>query len=180
MNRAALVFLVVAACGSAARNPPAETALFNAHVEGPPAPATVFVHNLLERRLGSEVPIAASPDGVIGFDVRARTQLGEARRKLPDVKIDAAANLVSLPANTRTRVAMLRTGAAQPIEASARDASSILYCIDESGRVTWASGPGIEPRVLDIVRSWRFAPYFVDGKPIRACSEVDVFVRGHK
>jgi hypothetical protein len=45
----------------------------------------------------------------------------------------------------------------------------VEYCIDTIGRVTSAS----PPRALEQLRGWRFAPYFVAGKPVIACSYVD-------
>jgi len=63
----------------------------------------------------------------------------------------------------------------------------VQYCIDISGRVTSAhveirdddSSPrqlGITPpdrETLEKMRGWRFAPYFVAGKPVTACSFID-------
>lgn len=177
MKRASL-WAFVTACTSAVPKPTSEPVLFNAHADAPPAPSAIFVHNLLERRLGSQLSVNASPDGMIGFDVRARTQLGEARRKTPDVRIDAAANVVSLPAYVRSPVVRFEASAGSRIDANAGATNTIRYCIDELGTVSWVDAGGLAPSVAGLVRTWRFAPYFLDGKPVRACSEIAVVIRG--
>jgi hypothetical protein len=63
----------------------------------------------------------------------------------------------------------------------------VQYCIDISGRVTSAHVEiryddqtprrliGVPPdrETLEKMRGWRFAPYFVAGKPVTACSFID-------
>ena len=65
--------------------------------------------------------------------------------------------------------------------------SVVEYCIDVTGRVTSAhvSTQGdarpfvvaattpLDHDVLESLRGWLFTPYFVDGKPVMACSFVD-------
>ena len=64
----------------------------------------------------------------------------------------------------------------------------VEYCIDVTGRVTSAHvavqddelqsaqrtmGLAKDQNVLERLRGWRFTPYFVDGKPVMACSFID-------
>jgi hypothetical protein len=62
----------------------------------------------------------------------------------------------------------------------------VEYCIDATGRIASAHvavqgevQPGLrlgmpsDQNVLERLRGWRFAPYFVDGKPVMACSFID-------
>ena len=63
----------------------------------------------------------------------------------------------------------------------------VEYCIDATGRIASAHvavqgelqpGPRLlgmpsDQNVLERLRGWRFAPYFVDGKPVMACSFID-------
>ncbi|HEX7703481.1 MAG TPA: hypothetical protein VF403_22230, partial [Kofleriaceae bacterium] len=65
--------------------------------------------------------------------------------------------------------------------------SVVEYCIDVTGRVTSAhvstqgdARPFIvaattpsDHDVLESLRGWLFTPYFVDGKPVMACSFID-------
>ncbi|MGE5183215.1 MAG: hypothetical protein ACM31C_14195, partial [Acidobacteriota bacterium] len=54
------------------------------------------------------------------------------------------------------------------------EAVTVAYCVGETGQVTSVRAPGaVSPRdraYVESIRSWRFAPVFVDGKPITACS----------
>ena len=63
----------------------------------------------------------------------------------------------------------------------------VQYCVDLAGRVTSAHvemryddqtprrlvGVPSDREALEKMRGWRFAPYFVDGKPVTACSFID-------
>lgn len=63
---------------------------------------------------------------------------------------------------------------AQPPAAGA-DAVTIELCVDETGRVTSARAGEATPAAqlaVDKAWTWRFAPYFVRGKPMAVCSYV--------
>jgi hypothetical protein len=63
--------------------------------------------------------------------------------------------------------------------------SVVEYCIDVNGRVTSAHiathgearplnvATPSDHEVLERLRGWLFTPYFVDGKPVMACSFID-------
>jgi len=61
----------------------------------------------------------------------------------------------------------------------------VEYCIDVTGRVAsahvsvhqevqrFAATVPSDHEVLESLRGWLFTPYFVDGKPVMACSFID-------
>jgi hypothetical protein len=118
-------------------------------------PATVFVADLIQHRVGGD---QSDPVRLIGY-AAPEAALYVAKPE-PELKLPAPAVI------------------------------TIEYCIDETGHVTvahwsrdeiWDSRIGrgaVEPREIRLainrVKDWRFAPYFVDGRPTRACSQVDV------
>ena len=56
----------------------------------------------------------------------------------------------------------------------------VEVCIDETGAVTSARTTNHRSSPVDRVRTWRFAPYFVRGKPMAVCGYVWFDADGHE
>jgi hypothetical protein len=140
-------------------------------------PGGYFVQDLIAHRLETRAFEDVDVVDVVGgeFAVFAR---GPVARRRPSLATDVLIRFNgSLPSLSPTL--------ANFMEADVR--AVIEYCIDVTGRVTSAhvSTRGdtrrldaVAPRpsdrdVLESLRGWRFTPYFVDGKPVMACSFID-------
>jgi hypothetical protein len=138
-------------------------------------PGGYFVQNLIAHRLETR---AFEDVDVVGgeFAVFAPGPVGRRRPQslATDVLIRFNGSLLSLSPTLANFMAV--------------DVRAVIeYCIDVTGRVTSAhvSTRGDVGRlnaaltrpsdrdVLESLRGWRFTPYFVDGKPVMACSYID-------
>jgi hypothetical protein len=172
--RPASLVLIVAAC--APRAAPARHASPTSTVASV-SPAPVFVPDLVQRRVESDRLRVDAPVCV------GHQELCFA----PEVILYA--DLASM----RDPQPPLPGPLPPPLLGAAPAIVTVAYCIDEIGRVTSArplphdAGVGDLPRNSPIageprdvqlavskVKGWRFAPYFVDGHPVKACSHVDV------
>ncbi len=109
----------------------------------------MFVADLISHRLGSEPALmVAGPQAAPTLPRVTRRRLATGVRRVNLRSLDVAESMVV----------------------------TIEYCIDESGAVTsaHASGASFDDTVVAEVRTWRFTPYFIDGKPRKVCSFVSL------
>lgn len=145
--------LLVSACATTAAPAPAPLAHVAPAARARVAPRGMFVANLIERRVAGPDLAPACVDEVCATPPRRPRDMIVLASYRPQA--------TELPP---PRV----VGEAAIVE--------VEFCIDETGHVTSVRAPAaITPRdrlEVDRLRSSRFAPYFVDGKPITACSFV--------
>ena len=142
--------LLVVACAAAPRPAHVANRAPSRRVPAPVTPEGLFVPDLIARRIaGGELQLVANPTGPI---------VVAAPERRPDSSwLEGAPRLLARGAEPAATIV-------------------IEYCIDELGRVTSARAmgrdAGLAALAVEAVRGWRFAPYFVRGEPITACSYV--------
>jgi hypothetical protein len=158
MRRASLIVLVACTHPGAEHPRAARPAMA---VEDVTTPEVVFVPDLSERRVDrGNVPFGGPLDSVFVVNTVS----------MPPRLIEASTDAFA--------VRPLRRGplAVALVEDPSPSVVTVDYCIDATGQVisVRASGPthGVEQLAAETVRSWVFAPYFVNDTPVTACSSV--------
>jgi len=154
--RCALVFLAACAWSVPAEPQPVPPAPRVAHNKL--VPAGMYVSDLLSHFIGGDAPRAFT-----------RTTQGCVDEVCVRPVVMRRATFVAGPTLAPTPIA-------RALAAPTDTTTTIELCIDETGAVTSAraSGGAAADAAAERARSWRFAPYFVRGKPMAVCSFVRV------
>ncbi len=110
-----------------------------------------------------------------GIAVRPSSKPQETRTPLPIETVRAQAIFTPAPDQARLGATRAATFDRRPGE------NETSFCVDPSGRTTevrtvkkFPGDPMVDDICRDTVKTWRFKPFLVDGKPTRTCS-IQVF-----